>query len=179
MSNYNDCILTWVSPVTFNIANRGRSINSMHAPMRIMQLLGKLHLSEEKNLKALKSLFCPKFFLERKSINKRMLQERTLIIMLIKRKLHKKQNVINNKKMQMLQKQICKQNAHKQKQTQHISNMPKKQISFSSQYFMFLFHIVIGCMIYAFYFFLFTNINSIIVIAHDIYWPIFICISKQ
>ncbi len=58
-----------------------------------------------------------------------MLQVRTLIIMLIKRKLRKKQNVINNKKMQMLQKQICKHKAHIQKQTDH---MQKKQKQISS-----------------------------------------------
>ncbi len=45
--------------------------------------------------------------------------------MLIKRKLQKKQNVINNKKIQMLQKQTCKQKANKQKQTQHIWNSEK------------------------------------------------------
>ncbi len=59
-----------------------------------------------------------------------MLQVRTLIIMLIKQKLQ------------------------------------KKQISLLSQYFMFHFRIEIGCIIQAFYFFLFTNINPIILIAH-------------
>ncbi len=58
-----------------------------------------------------------------------MLQVRTLIIMLIKRKLQKKQNMINNKKMQMLQKQICKQQAQK-KNKHNICQTPEKQIRF-------------------------------------------------